>query len=397
MNISSLAPELFFHLFPYTARQGAVGNANPPESKHKEIKRTAANACKRKGDNAKHILRVWNDGQALKALCDGVQWTGFGIVDGKEVEMELVPGAGCQEVLQEVFNILPLDMSPAHPEDGTATSGSGHRPHGFQLWEAVLGADGPSLPPTAPLWQQEVSKTLPSPEQLEGAYDELLGCGRTDSGETCARRNCSFCWRNRGRGLTNHAVVVFNHWGGAPGTVSAGTGTIRGGPVKDASSDPHWASSFVARGSDVEIFLTAEDCLQDSRGLGHTTLGRVAYFFEHQGNDWRRGEGSVIPPGIYTTWAAVSEYVTSGVGNARKVDAATGLDQFRMRQTLSFYPASNILRVVHMMHACPTRGQSACGLIKSGGDRATWRCKTHPTSAYVLNKYFHSVGRDSIA
>ena len=75
-----------------------------------------------------------------------------------------------------------------------------------------------------------------------------------------------------------------NHWGQAAAEVRAGIGTIRGGPVKDAGT-PTWVRSAASRGNDVQIYLKAEDQRAGNRGLGSTTLGRVAYFFEHQGND----------------------------------------------------------------------------------------------------------------
>ena len=68
-----------------------------------------------------------------------------------------------------------------------------------------------------------------------------------------------------------------------------------------------------------------------------------------------------------------------------------------MRQALSFYPASAIRCVVHMMHSCRYSGASACGLVNEGNKRAAWRCTLLPGSTFVLNKYFHSVVRNSIA
>ena len=93
---------------------------------------------------------------------------------------------------------------------------------------------------------------------------------------------------------------------------------------------------------------------------------------------------------------AVSEYVTAGVGNSLTTHHATGLAEFKMRQTLTFYPASAIRRVVHTMHACPTSGESACGLVRENGKRPRWRCKLLGTSTYLLNRFFHGSRRDPI-
>ena len=92
----------------------------------------------------------------------------------------------------------------------------------------------------------------------------------------------------------------------------------------------------------------------------------------------------------------VTEYVTAGVGARRKVDHATGVDEFKMRRALSFYPASAIRCVVYMMHACPTSGASACGLVRSRGKRPKWKCKISANSSCVLNKYFHNPLSDAV-
>ena len=192
-------------------------------------------------------------------------------------------------------------------------------------------------------------------------------------------------------------MTVFNHWGDAPAEASAGTGVIRGSSLRDAGT-PGWTRFTALRPCDVEIYRTADAQSSDSRGYGFTTLGRVAYFFKHQGNDWRRGDqGNPAPEGQSTVWVAVAEFVTAGVGQQRKVDPITGFDEFRMRSGLTFYPASAIRCVVHMMHSCPTTGASACGLDGEAGCKRVWRCKLLHSSTFLLNKYFHSVGRDSIA
>lgn len=325
---------------------GAVGNANAGEGKHKEVK--ASEGCSDHRDNEVHVFRVWNANQALKALCDGVKWParGFSHDEGTWVTKEL-RGPLCQEVLQSAFRFLPVQMTPSVPEDG-ATGRTGGRPHGFKEFEAGLL---PSRVATLSAWQQVVSATLPTADELETLYDDNFGCGRRAKDDACTRRTCSYCWRNRGVGIVHQSVSVFNHWGAAPAEVSAGTGTIRGSPITDAATSAEWARSTSSRANDVEIYVTAEAQQGGDRGLEHTTIGRVAYFFEHQGNDWRRGDSSDIPEGEFTIWVAVSEYVTAGVGNRRKVDPVTGLDEFRMRQTLTFYPASAIRCVLHMIHS----------------------------------------------
>lgn len=338
-------------------------------------------------------MKNWNN-QALKSLCDGITWEAKGFERGKEVRKEVTAGTVCREVLQDVFALLPaMHQSPASVEDGNTTGRQGSDSHRPPRWEA--GLKGVEAGIELEAWQAGVSAMLPSPEELDERYAECFGCGRIHGEAPCSTRTCSFCWRNRTekRGLMHETVKFFNHWGGAPGDASAGTGTIRGCPGLHSG----WTRSTASRGSDVEIYLTAEDQREGNRGLGQTTLGKVAFFFQHQGNPWRRDEESGdIPEGQYTIWMAVSEYVTAGVGNSPQLHHATGLAEFKMRQTLTFFPASAVRRVVHMMHACPTSGESACGLVRAGGKRPKWQCKLRGTSTYLFNKYFHSPGRDSI-
>eukprot|EP00752_Nemacystus_decipiens_P016129 g14422.t1 len=331
------------HLADDVQTLGAVGNANAGEGKHKEVKGSEASSDHR--DNEVHVFRVWNAHQALKALCDGVTWQakGFNHVSRTWETRELRAGPLCQEVLQSAFKILPVQMTAAAPEDGVTERSRGF-PHGYKEFDAGLLPSRPATPPDAPSWQQVVAATLPTDAELGLLYDEKLGCGRAEDETPCSSRTCSFCWRNRGfpGAVVRKSVTVFNHWGLAPAEVSAGTGTIRGSPIADAGSSAGWARSTSSRANDVEIYLTPEAQESGTTGLEDTTIGRVAYFFEHQGNDWRRGDSSDIPPGTFTIWVAVSEYVTAGVGNRRKVDPVTGLDEFRMRQALTFYPASAI-------------------------------------------------------
>jgi len=255
------------------------------------------------------MMMCWNENQALKAMCDGVSWTGCGFNNGQEVEAELTAGPLCREVLQDVFKFLPLQMTPASAEEDVAPGRPRGRPHGYQEWEAVLKGEPTGLS-HGEAWQQQVQRALPSAGELEVRYDEYFGCGREEDGKPCSCRTCSYCWRSRGEGLVRRKVIVSNHWGGAAREASGGTGT------------------------------TALDQKEEERGLGRTTLDKVAFFFKHQGNDWRQGRKKKAPPGEFTVWVALAEYVTAGVGTSRKVDQSTGLDEFKMRQTLTFYPAS---------------------------------------------------------
>ena len=116
-----------------------MGNANAGESNHKDLKKSRRDACLRAGDNEVHIIKNWNDNQALKSLSDGVSWEACGFENGKEVREEVTAGPFYREVLQDVFAFLPaIQLSPASVEDGTTTGRHGGRPHRYQQWTAGL-------------------------------------------------------------------------------------------------------------------------------------------------------------------------------------------------------------------------------------------------------------------
>ncbi|CAM9163415.1 unnamed protein product [Ectocarpus sp. 12 AP-2014] len=136
-----------------------------------------------------------------------------------------------------------MQLSPASEEDGTTTRRQGGRPHGYQ--RSTAGLKGVDAGIELQTWQEEVSKMLPSPQELDQRYADFFGCGRIDGEALCNPRTCSYCWRNRiyKDGLVHDSVEVFNHWGGAPGEASPGTGTVRGCPVKDAGRHSRWTRS----------------------------------------------------------------------------------------------------------------------------------------------------------
>lgn len=87
------------------------------------------------------------------------------------------------------------------------------------------------------------------------------------------------------------------------------------------------------------------------RGLGHTTLGRVAYFFKHQGNDLRGGENDELlrkgcGPCEWRRWK----------GQKSMKDPMIGCDIFILRKQLTFYLASAIRRIMYFVHSSPVSG-----------------------------------------
>lgn len=375
---------------------GAVSNTNTAESKHKGSKITSSSSSGR--DNQEHLWKCHNDQLALRACADGVQWTARDYVNGKWViKKDCTAGSVTRIVLRDLFKVFPLSPAGLSDDAGLAEGAGGH-PHGYKEWESCLQDDPAGVDTDQGTWQQRVSQTLPSCQHLEERYDELFGCGRLEGDEPCQDKPlCSFCWRNRGWGLVYRRVCCFSHWGQAPEAVSAGMGKILGGTVVDACRKPSsWMLDRPRGVNDIEIYVSADAARDGTTGVGHTTLAKVIYFFEHQGNDQRKGENEHPQPGIVTLWLACLEYVTAGTGHQRKVDPATGFDVFHLRSTLSFFPVQFIRRAVHIVHQCPTSGDSACGLVSEGGKRQVWQCKLGKGSSYLLNKYFHSIARDPL-
>lgn len=339
-------------------------------------------------------MRVTNDGLAVKALADGVSWTASGWTGREWVRQTVTAGALCQETLQSVFAILPL--APAHLEDGAQPRAG--RPAGFVSWEVELGVGGePHDARSLTTWQTAASATLPSAEVLNSLYIDKLGCHRVEGGPFCDSDRCASCWGWR-PGLYHGSVVCFNMWGDAPEEASAGTGTLRGSPVKDAAELPStWMIQPSSRANDVELYVDADARRSGKRGQGLTTLGRIVHFFEHQENDSRHIVDGKYQEGEWSVWVGIREYVPAGRGNKRKIDAATGCDVFTLRSTVQYYPASCIRSMVHMVHACATRNGSGCCETKEVGKKRSWTCKASNHDSYLLNKYFHSFGRGPVA
>lgn len=365
-------------------------NSNVGEAKNKELKASAPSTSGR--DNTLHIWRTTNDSLALKAVADGVQWRARGWKGGRGGKWEsriVTAGDLCRSTLQEVFKVLPL--APTQSDSDVAPV---RRPIGFVQWDAsLLGTEGPGWAGGGPDWEYAVAKSLPTAAGLLALYQEKLGCGRKESEPPCDSDACALCWR--GLDLNNHEVTCFNDWGAAPREASAGEGILRGGPVTDAGElGDAWTAQETSRANDVEIYLNADARRSGERGQKATTLGRVAFFFEHEGNPPRDLVDGELQQGEWTVWVGVQEYVTTGRGQARKVDTATGCDMFVLRKTFTFFPASCIRSMVHMVHACANSGASSCGLVRGEGRKQAWRCNGAENRRYLLNKYFHSFGRD---
>lgn len=379
---------------PFAWPAGVVTNCNVGEPKNKEQQASASSGSGR--DNLEHMWRTTNDSLGIKSLADGVTWTARGWEGRKWVDRTVTAGDLCRRTLQEVFSILPL--APDDSDSGALRAG---RPWGFVEWDVELvGMDGVARSDADGArdeWKTVVAATLPSAGGLVTLYKEKLGCGREETGEPCESGVCALCWQGR-RHLHNGSVSCFNHWGNAPAEASAGTGTLRGGPVKDAAAFADtWMIQETSSADDVELYVDVDARRSGERGQTATTLGRIAYFFEHQGNDSRHPIDGEVQEGEWTIWVAVQEYVTAGRGQSRKVDPETGCDVFTLRRSFKLFPASCIRSMVHMVHACARTGGSSCGLVRKEGEKDTWSCKTFHGARFLLNKYFHGFGRGPVS
>lgn len=291
------------------------------EAKNKEAK-ASSSVCSGR-DIPEHIWRDTNNGQALKALADGVAWNAVGWDGCSWVEKTVEAGPLCQDILQSLFSILP--QAPAHNNDGTQ---SVRRPHGLIRWDVDLADGGGAVSSVGndpPAWQAKVAETMPTPAALAALYKTKLGCKRP-KGKQCASLTCARCWVG-GTRLKHATAYCFDQWAAAPAEASAGTGTLRGGQVTEAADSPStWFLSEESRGSDVELYVDDSARQAGERGFRLTTLGRIVYFFEHQANDTRLAAAEEKQEGEWAIWVAVQQFVSSGVGNTRKVDASTGCD-----------------------------------------------------------------------
>lgn len=137
-------------------------------------------------------------------------------------------------------------------------------------------------------------------------------------------------------------------------------------------------------GTDVELYCTREAFEGDVHGAtGSSTLAKIAFFIEHEGKP-PQGQSK----GKKTVWVAAAEYDSTGRGNTREVDAATGHAVLKLRRSLSFSPAYANRRVVHMFHRCPS---GACAPREQCRGGAVWKHKLSDSDSYLHNEHLHSV------
>lgn len=398
-----------FHPASFTGR---MPDASVGEHGHQLHKRSNASGSGR--DPAAHHIRRVNTRLALDALADGTPWKAIGRdrVHGGDKVILIHPGAGCTRMLSHLRDTLRGGLaSPSEttasgaPSEGNARS----RPSGDARWRIPLWtADSGSghYVEDDRDWQNELSTSYMRPDEgaLLAAYKKWYGCQGRGAEARCEEMACPYCWTaiGDGGGLDIQFVECSRYFRGAPRVASSGTGRWIGGNVKAAGSiggRNSWAFG-AGSGENVEIFTSPGAAHRGDVGVGKLTMGKMLYFFEHEGN--YRSEGSEIRP--VTKWVAAYEYVSAarGSGNHVRRDPATKHPVFGLRGQAgrpSVFPVAAIRRHVSLAHAC-TAGH--CGPRETSPRQAgpVWRHRLRLASShdrsmdwYLLNEHQHSICR----
>ncbi|CAN0037184.1 unnamed protein product [Ectocarpus sp. 4 AP-2014] len=262
------------------------------------------------------------------------------------------------------------------------------RPRVTVDWEMTIGEHGAGLQATSeaePDWILALALAMRKEFLLEDSYRTWYSCGRLHGVRSlCGNPRSPRCWKFRDLGLREDRISFSNNWTGAPAKVSGGSGTIRGGDVRDAEiNSREW---MVESGTDVEMYSTRDALVSNKPGpAGTCSLARVAFFAKHVGNP-PEGEGTT---GETTLWVADAKYVSTGLGENQDIDAATGHPTMRRRKGLSFFPARAFRCVVHMCHKCLP---GKCKAVSKAGKAPVWRHdQSGHNNRYIHDEHFRSV------
>lgn len=350
-----------------------VADCHAGESRFKSFKGHASTASGR--DNEIHVARRENEAMAVQQMIDGQKWTAsaYDRKQGTWTCATIQASDACIEFLKEVS-----EKASERRERGTG------RPRGTRQWSVDLDADVSADGPLG-AWQDVVVgilRKLGSTGLLK-LYEKWFSCGRAHGNpDKCSNPRCCRCWNSRSGGLSLRNVDCSNVWTAAPPRVSAGTGTLRGASMVDAVEKRDgllWVQGSL--GADVELYYTREALAARKPGsVGTCTLGKVAFFFDHDGNTFPGGGRQ----GATTKWVAVSEYVTAGRRKTEQIDPPTGHPVMRLRKVLSFFPAEAIRQVVHFYHRCP---ENKCGPVSQSGNGNVWR---HVYDSAGANLFLHN-------
>ncbi|CAB1101469.1 unnamed protein product [Ectocarpus sp. CCAP 1310/34] len=358
---------------------GDTVNVNTGEALHKLLKSFAKSS---KGtDNTLLIARELNTRMAATAMMEGMEWSArrYSRKQRTWLTERIKASPACRKLMRTL-----LDSSKVSRKHGVS------RVRRTVEWKMDITNKGKSItaaPDNDIRWIEAIAKASKGfdPDAL---YRRWYSCGRPHGEEArCSGLRCIRCWKFRVNGFRHTEARCFNNWTGAPARASGGTGTVRGCPVEMAEpNNRRWMFAPYPCGTDVEIFFTPDALAAQRPGpAGTCTLGKVAYFIEHVGNP-PQGEDTRGEP---TVWVAVAEYVSAAVGQSTMRDAATGHPVMRLRDTLSFFPAEAIRRVVQVYHACAYSG--GCKAVSENNKAPVWKHKLSPGDNFLYNEHFHSV------
>lgn len=328
-----------------------------------------------------HVARRLNTRMASTAMKDGLEWEArrYCRRQGAWLTEKIQASPACRKLLRTL-----LDSSRISRKHGV---GRVRRTVEWSMTTTKKGKEIAASSDGDASWIHAIARASKGLD-LDSLYRQWYSCDRKHEDKSyCGGSRCIRCWKYRKSGLVKTEVHCSNNWTGAPARVSGGSGTVRGCAVESAvPNNRQWMFAPYPCGTDVEIYFTrAALAARQSGPAGTCTLGKVAYFIDHEGNP-SEGEGA---RGESTLWVAVAEYVTAGTGRLRMTDAATGHPVMRLRDTLSFFPAEAIRRVVQMHHACAVGG--GCKAVSEEGKAPVWRHKLSPGDNFLYNEHFHSV------
>lgn len=329
---------------------------------------------------ASHYGRRENTRWGLLGLADGVRYK-VNASDGRSKTKtpqlrQVTSGKGAQRVLRRLCGDLvggfagpsPLH-TPVHAVDGAKST----RHPGAASWVTycIRGTDNEPIDVTGSIepWELNMMNCpwRPRDDELLAAQRTWFGCGRVgDDSERCEEIKCPHCWSVPSGGVVQltHTTLECSRYGhGASRMASSGSGRWKSGDVRSAEetvpADKEWALGN-ASGESVEVYATPKTRSHGLTGVGHLTLCKILYFFDHLGNG---RDGQSLSDRARTKWVMVFSYATQGPsGGALVRDDFTKHPVYVLRSgRAELYPAAAIRGHVHVVHQCPFNGPCACG------------------------------------
>lgn len=344
--------------------------------------------CGRAGEVQRHFARRTNEAMAYQALSDGVEYRArvHNPAKGRRVKALVTASAPCREALQYLAQapcaILPFAASRRR-------SGTGF-PRGARRWTGIVrlesGVEEQELAACTSEYERALAEEAPTVNELLSAYGAWFGHG-AEKRKPCGDRRCPRCWQGASRRILYDRSPRYQNYLVSQEEDHEETGVkfLKGASVQHADRVA-LEELYIGEHSGWDIQFA-----NDAERSGMRPMGRLAFCFEHTSNPQRNEADE--KERADTVWMAVVEYVTAGKGQDRKSDLATGHPVFNMRRRLSFFPATQFLRTVHMVHACSYTGASPCRLERDAGGHSCFR-HNYSNRTFIMNEHFHhGIGR----